>query len=66
MFGLQVTLDTLYDYVFQNIGFCGETGMPLEVARRIFEIVIFEGYGDESLSRAILYMLMLVEDKVLQ
>lgn len=66
MFGLAVTLDTLYDYVFQNIGFCGCTGLPVEVARRVFELVIFEGYGDESLSRAILYMLMITEEKVLQ
>jgi len=37
----------------------------MEVARRVFELVIFEGYGDESLSRAIVYMLMITESKVL-
>jgi len=37
----------------------------MEVARRVFELVIFEGYGDESLQRAIIYMLMITESKVL-
>ena len=59
-FMLRMAVETLYDFVFQNIGICGEAaGLPVEVSRRLFELVIFEGYGDDSLSRAILYMLMI-------
>lgn len=63
----KVILETLYDFVFQNIGFCGEAaGLPLEIAQRLFELVIFEGYGDESLSRVIIYMLLITEERCLQ
>ena len=61
-----MTVETLYDFVFQNIGICGEdAGLPVEVSRRLFELVIFEGYGDESLSRCIVYMLMITQEKSL-
>ena len=40
-------------------------GLPVEVSRRVFELVIFESYGDESLSRMIVYMLMITEKEVL-
>ena len=64
---MRMAIETLYDYVVQNIGFCGqETGLPFEVSRRIFELVIFESYGDDSLSRALVYMLMIMEDRVLE
>ena len=57
---LRMAVETLYDFVFQNIGICGEeAGLSVEVSRRVFELVIFEGYGDESLSRCIVYMLMI-------
>ena len=63
---LRMAIETLYDFVFQNIGICGElAGLPVEVSRRLFELVIFEGYGDESLSRCIVYMLMITQDKSL-
>ena len=63
---MRMAIETLYDYVVQNIGFCGqETGLPFEVSRRIFELVIFESYGDDSLSRALVYMLMIMEERVL-
>lgn len=57
---LQMALETLYDFVFPNITVAGEmAGLPVEVSRRVFELVIFDGYGDESLSRMIIYMLMI-------
>jgi len=63
---LRMAVETLYDFVFQNIAICGENaGLPVEVSRRVFELVIFEGYGDDSLSRCIVYMLMIMQDNVL-
>lgn len=63
---LRMALETLYDFVFQNIAIGGErAALPVEVSRRVFELVIFEGYGDDSLSRCIVYMLMITQDKSL-
>ena len=57
---LRMAIETLYDFVFQNIAIGGErAALPVEVSRRVFELVIFEGFGDDSLSRAIVYMLMI-------
>ena len=64
---LQMALETLYDFSIQNITVAGEqAGLPVEVSRRVFEIVIFEGYGDESLSRMLIYILMINQEKVLE
>ena len=35
------------------------------MSRRVLELVIFEGYGDASLSRMVVYMLMITEQEVL-
>lgn len=44
---MRMAVETLYDFVFQNISISGEhAGLPVEVSRRVFEMVIFEGYGD--------------------
>ena len=44
---LRMAVETMYDFVFQNICICGEqAGLPIEFSRRVFELVIFEGYGD--------------------
>ena len=59
-------METLYDFVFVNITVAGENaGLPAEVSRRVFELVIFEGYGDSSLSRCIVYMLMITQERSL-
>ena len=64
---LRMAVETLYDFVFINISVCGEqAGLPVEVSRWVLELVIFEGYGDESLSRCIVYMLMIAEEQVLK
>ena len=56
----------MYGFAFCNITVAGEdAGLPVEVSRRVLELVIFESYGDESLSRMILYMLMITEETVL-
>ena len=64
---LQIALETLYDFIFPNITVAGEqAGLPFEVSRRVFELVIFEGFGDESLSRMLVYILMIEQEKVLE
>ena len=61
-----MAVETLYDFVFVNITVAGENaGLPAEVSRRVFELVIFEGYGDSSLSRCIVYMLMITQERSL-
>jgi len=62
-----MALETLYDFTYPNITVAGEqAGLPVEVSRRVLELVIFEGFGDESLSRMIVYMLMINQEKVLE
>ena len=64
---LRMTIETLYDFVFQNICVSGEqAGLPVEVSRRVVELVIFEGYGDESFTRCIVYMLILTQERCLE
>ena len=66
MFILSLAVETLYDFVFVNISVAGESaGLPAEVSRRVLELVIFEGYGDSSLSRCIVYMLMITQERSL-
>ena len=38
----------------------------MEVSRRVFELVVFDGIGDSSLSNIIILMLMTCEDKVVK
>ena len=61
------TVKTLYDYIISNSCFSGEqSGLPVEVSRRVFELVVFDGIGDSSLSNIIILMLMTCEDKVVK
>ena len=54
---LDALMENLYNYAMFSI--CASEFIPIDVTVRIFEIVIFEGLGDASLVRLILYMLMI-------
>ena len=57
---LFATIKTLYDYIVSNCCFSGEqSGLPVEIAQRVFELVAFDGVGDYSLSNIIVLMLMI-------
>ena len=63
---LFATIKTLYDYIISNCCFSGEqSGLPVEVAQRLFELVVFDGIGDNSLANIIVLMLMICHDKVI-
>ena len=57
-------IENLYNYVIFSL--CCSEHTPLDVSVRVFEIVIFEGFGDVSLVRLILYMLMITEENIIQ
>ena len=61
---LGVVIENLYNYVIFSI--CASEFIPVDVTVRIFEIVIFEGLGDASLVRLILYMLMIQEEDIMK
>ena len=54
---LEITMYNLYNFCMMSI--CGGENFPVDVTARIFELVIFEGLGDASLVRLIIYMLMI-------
>ena len=62
---LFATMKTLYDYLISNCSFSGEkSGLPIEISRRVFEFVVFDGVGDSSLSNIIILMLIICKDRV--
>ena len=62
---LFATMNTLYSYIISNCCFAGESnGLPVEVARRVFELVVFDGAGDSSLSNIIVLTLAILPEKI--
>ena len=62
---LEMTMSTLSNYVVSNCCFGGEqSALPFEVSRRVFEIVVFDGVGDQSLENLIYLALMTNHDEV--
>ena len=50
-------LNNLYNYTIPSM--CTGGYIPIEISARVFELVIFEDYGDVTLVRLIIYMLMI-------
>ena len=61
---LNMIIETLYNYGIFAI--CAGDKIPIDVTVRVFEIVIFEGLGDISLVRLLLYMLMIQEEDIMK
>lgn len=68
-FQLEMTIQNLEMFVFSNILFNGqEAGLPAEVSRRVFDLIIFKGnwHGEESLSKWVFYMIKFTADKAIK
>ena len=60
----EIIMENFYNYTIFSL--CCNEHIPIDVTMRIFEVVIFEGLGDVSLVRLILYMLMIMEEDIMQ
>ena len=60
---LDSLLNNLYNYAMPSM--CTGGYIPIEISARIFELIAFEDYGDVTLVRLIIYMLMIQEKKIL-
>ena len=57
-------MENFYNYSIFSL--CCNEHIPIDVAVRVFEVIIFEGLGDVSLVRLIIYMLMIMEDEIME
>ena len=57
-------MENFYNYSIFSL--CCNEHIPIDVAVRVFEVVIFEGLGDVSLVRLMIYMLMIMEDEIME
>ena len=61
---LEMVIENLYSYGIFSL--CAGEKIPIDVTVRVFEVVIFEGLGDISLVRLLLYMLMIQEEDIMK
>ena len=57
-------MENFYNYTIFSL--CCNEHIPIDVTVRVVEVVIFEGLGDVSLVRLILYMLMIMEEDIMK